>query len=274
MPYVHLTMDKRVQLYQLVQDQQSFTTMGRVIGCHRSTISRELKRLGQGKEYLPHKAQQHAQKQSMARSTPTLGNLTLMAEVRRRLVLDHSPEQIAGRLPIDYPAEPSMRISYESIYRWIYQHIRSGDKCLRNHLRHGRVRRRKRISSKTIRHGIKDRVSIDERPASVLSKVEAGHWEGDTITGTMHRGYIGTYVERTHKFLIAFPIQDKKSIYFSCKTKNAFKNIPVEFKKSITVDNGPEFAAHKKSHEEPVCLSTLLIPTTPGSVDLMNTPMV
>lgn len=77
-----------------------------------------------------------------------------------------------------------------------------------------------------------------------MSKLEAGHWEGDAVTGTMHLGNIETYIEQTHKFLIVFTIQDKKSIYFSLKTKKACKSIPGEFKKPITVDNGPVFSAH------------------------------
>lgn len=246
MSYTHLTMEKRLKLYLYVNQGMNLTEISREIGVHRTTVSRELVRGKKDGEYQPYYSQKMSSKRSRNRSRPVLESDRLMQEVRRRLLEDHSPEQISGRLPIDFPDDPTMRISHESIYVWVYRRIRNGEKNLRDHLRHGRVRRRKRLHCKEKRLMIHGKVFIDDRPDSVGAKLEAGHWEGDTITGSRHKGYVATFVERVHKYLVAFPIQEKKSAYFTTKIKAAFKKIPAELKKTLTVDNGPEFACHKQ----------------------------
>jgi len=167
-----------------------------------------------------------------------------MAEIERRLKEDHSPAQIAGRLKLEHPHDPQWHVSPETIYQPVYARIRAGAD-LKAHLRHGRKKRRNRWSGKNKRGSIPDRVFIDERPSIVDRKERIGDWEGDTIEGSRKKGYVATFTERKTKFLVAYPLARKRATDLLRGAASVFQTIPEDKRKTLTVDNGKEFALHK-----------------------------
>ena len=96
---------------------------------------------------------------------------------------------------------------------------------------------------------IPGRVSITERPAAVDTRLRSGHWEGDTIHGAHHKGGGITLVERKTRVLVAAPITDFKASTINQAIQNAFRGIPTQFIRTLTLDNGKEFAGFKQLEE-------------------------
>lgn len=245
MPYKHFNSEDRDRLQHALGAGLSVTDIAQQIGKHRSSVYREVSRNKKNRqEYMSHWAEELSQKRRrLCSSKPKLGNLMLMKEVAIRVRKDHSPEQIAGRLKLEHPNDPSWEISHESIYQYIYAESRKGSD-LGSHLRQGHKKRRKRLSGKDKRGSIPNRISIDERPAIVESKTRIGDWEGDTVEGGGKKGYIGTFVDRGSKYLLAFTLKNKTADALANKLGKAFTKLPPTAVKTITVDNGKEFAKH------------------------------
>jgi len=148
----------------------------------------------------------------------------------------------------DWPGkcnQPNKQVSTETIYQYAYDSIRHGDTKLRDSLRHGHIKRRKRPTGKEKRGIIPNRTMIDQRLPEVNIKQTYGHWEGDTVEGAGKSGYISTFVERYTKILLAYPIPNKTTKYLNHAAEVLFRRIPAAFKKSLTVDNGTEFTKHQ-----------------------------
>lgn len=174
-----------------------------------------------------------------------------------------SPEQIANRLPVDFPDDESMRISHEAIYQALYVEGRGALKrelvaCLRT----GRVLRipRARSRRKAWAH-VTPEVLISERPAEAADRAVPGHWEGDLVIG-LQRSAIGTLVERTTRFtmLVHLPREDGWGViprtkngpalagYGAVTMANALSKtitqLPEQLRRSLTWDRGKELSAH------------------------------
>lgn len=245
MPYTHFTAEDRDALQVLLGLGADVWFAARIVGKHLSSVYRELSRNENSGFYLPHHADNAAKKRRRASyHRPKRGNSLLMAEVARRIPEDHSPEQIAGRLRFEHPKDPSWHVSHETIYQHVYALSHKGSD-LGSHLRQGYKKRRKRLSGKDRRGVIPNRRFIDERPSVVDRKSRIGDWEGDTVEGGGKRGYLGTFVERKTKFLVAFSMRRKTAEALVSKADKAFSRLPSEVRKTITVDNGKEFARHE-----------------------------
>ena len=181
----------------------------------------------------------------------------------RRWVQAWSPEQIARRLPVDFPDDESMRISHEAIYQALYVDGRGALKrelvaCLRSGRALGIPRAR--VGRRAWDH-VTDDVLISERPAEVEDRAVPGHWEGDLVIG-LQRSAIGTLVERTTRFtmLIHLPREDGYGViprtkngpalagYGAVTMKNALAasmaTLPQQLCRSLTWDRGKELSAH------------------------------
>jgi IS30 family transposase len=168
-------------------------------------------------------------------------NQHLVHYVEEKLKVDWSPEEIAGRLILEYPEETEMRISTETIYRWVYgDAMQGGSLFIRLRRRHKKRRRQKRYGSG--RRFIPGRISISERPAIVQERVRFGDWEGDTIEGAKSSSYVVTHVERKSRYLLAGKLPDKKSLTLVLQSCKLFSKVPKHLRKTFTVDNGREFA--------------------------------
>ena len=161
--------------------------------------------------------------------------------VRTGLSQEWSPEQIAGRQQRDHPNQPSRCVSRQTIYRWLETcEYRSH---FRSFLRHGRYRKRRGMDG---RGHIRNRTSIEERPAEADSRRRFGDWEGDTVHGAGHSGMIMTCVERKSGYLVAAKMKDGTSARLNAAKERAFRSVPQKLRQTLTVDNGKEFAGHER----------------------------
>jgi IS30 family transposase len=181
----------------------------------------------------------------------------------RRWATAWSPQQIANRLPVDFPDDESMRVSHEAIYQALYV---QGRGALRRELtaclRTGRALRVPRARTRGRgKKFITPEVMISERPAEVEDRAVPGHWEGDLIIG-LNSSAIGTLVERTSRFtmLLHLPAMDGHGA--GARTKNGpalaghgaeavrdaiaseFTTLPEQLRRSLTWDQGAEMAQH------------------------------
>lgn len=248
MPYHHLTYFDRCEI-QFFRNRMrmSIRAIAQEVGRSASTISRELRRnAGHRGHYDALAAQVRAiTRQKQAGRKPRLSYLPLKAYLLAKLGEQWSPEQIAGRLLLEYPEDERMRISHETIYQFIYADKRTGG-TLYKHLRQAHRKRRRRTGKQDRRGAIIGRVPIAERPAIVDEKGRIGDWEGDTVFGKGHRHPLATFTERKTQFLTAAAMPDKKAASLNEAAQRAFEDIPDTHIHTLTVDNGKEFAAHKE----------------------------
>lgn len=181
----------------------------------------------------------------------------------RKWVNGWSPEQIAKRLQVDFPDDPSMRISHEAIYQELYIQGRGALKReLVSHLRTGRALRvpRARSQAKAWVH-VSEEVMISNRSAQAQDRTVPGHWEGDLIIG-LNRSAIGTLVERVSRFTILVHLPREVGYGLVPRTKNgpalagygaltmtnALKRtvarLPTQLWQSLTWDRGKELSDH------------------------------
>lgn len=254
----YLSREERYEIARLHDAGHGVREIGRRMDRTASTISRELARPrrpvgdrgrpgGRGRGYQP-EACHRAAVAARARPRPTKlsQHPQLKDWVQVRLNQRYSPEQIAGRLAVEFVDDEVMSISHETIYRAIYLRPRGElRRELRAHLRTGRTQRRRRNTRQTREHGpIAGAVSISERPEEVEGRLIPGHYEGDLIVGPLGTtAAIGTLVERTSGHLTAFHLTHKTTAaaiagLTAALTRNGW---PM---KTLTWDRGSEMSGH------------------------------
>jgi IS30 family transposase len=157
--------------------------------------------------------------------------------------LRRSPEQIANRLKKEYPRDISMHISPETIYEYIYVRAQGTLRedliaSLRRPQRHRGQHRRKTTLQGTLPHIL----SIDERPAGVLSRRIPGHWESDLIVGKEHKSALISLVERKFRYTILIRITSLDADTFATKVSEVLNGLPRKLRRTMTHDNGKEIA--------------------------------
>jgi transposase, IS30 family len=248
MSYTHITPSERNQLYKMhVIDQISIPVIAQEMNRSQSTISRELKRNSSDDNlYLPDKAQEMMEdrRQESKESFESIDMATI-DKIKQYLELSYSPEQISGRMK----REGIASVSHETIYQLIYaNHCGLGE--YKKHLRQKQKKRRRRKGINKKRGGIPNRVGIENRPPIADLKTQIGHWEGDTVIGGNHNGAIVTYVDKASKYLVAGLIDNKKADQVNKRTIELFKEVKLDFRETITFDNGTEFSKHQEIAEE------------------------
>ena len=214
-----------------------------------STVSREIARHGGRSAYRAHDADQQAWKAALRpkRCLPAVNN-ELRDVVASKLMLDWSPEQIAGWLKAQYPHNESMRVSHETIYRSLFIQARGAlKKELMDYLRTKRRMRRSRHASE---HGqsrgqIVDAISIRERPAEAEDRAIPGHWEGNLLAGGKN-SYVATLVERHSRFLMLVKVPSKETEAVVAALSEHVRRLPAALRLSLTWDRGLEMAKHKE----------------------------
>jgi IS30 family transposase len=230
--------------------------IARRLGRDPATISRELRRRAPSTwvdrpgrwRYRASTAQADADKKARRPKDAKLAtNLALRREVQRRLVDNHSPEQIAARLREDFPDDPEMWVSHETIYQALYVQGRGALKReLTRHLRTGRALRKPRRQAGQRRPGIRDMVNIAERPKSVQDRAVPGDWEGDLILGSVASGSaIGTLVERATGFTLLLHLPGGHTAGTVADAMIAkVSELPEQLRRTLTWDQGIEMANH------------------------------
>ena len=250
MSYTHFTEKERYVISHMHMAGFSLRAIGRRLGRDHTSIMREIKRnrptYADDAVYWYHATQRISdERRYKARSYRRQNYRPLVEYVEDKLKLDWPPEVIAGRIRTDYPSDERMRISHETIYRWIYLDASQGGD-LHSHLRrrHPKRRRQKRYGSG--RRYIPGRVSIDQRPAIVATRERFGDWEGDTLEGAKGKGALATHVERKSRYLIAAKLADKKAATMTSQSIASFHKLPRLMRQTLTVDNGKEFSQFKE----------------------------
>lgn len=247
--YKHLTIFEREALANELLLGVKLTDIAKAIGRDKSTLSREVSRcrLGYG-GYRALTAQAlYQQRQAVAKRPKKIdSNPELKEYIHTHLKLGWSPEQIANRLKMEYPNEPNMQISHESIYTYLYVLPRGElKKELISHLRQERHLRRKRSNSHNQRGKIPNMISIEERPKEVEERSVPGHWEGDLIVGKSRNSALGTLVERTTRTTILVPLKEKDAKAVRKAFARETKHLPNQMKLSLTYDRGTEMSQHQ-----------------------------
>jgi IS30 family transposase len=172
-------------------------------------------------------------------------HLPLVEYVENKLRLDWPPEAISARLKLDYPNDGRMRVSHETIYRWVYLVAMEGGN-LHQHLRRRHKKRRRQTRYGSGRRFIPGRVPISQRPPIVDTRERFGDWEGDTLEGRKGCGHLATHVERKSRFLVAKKLADKRAATMTQATTTSFWRFPKALRQTLTVDNGKEFSRFKE----------------------------
>jgi IS30 family transposase len=247
MSYTHLTQQERFDISQL-KGSVSLREIARRLGRNHTSISRELKRNGPAVSaaYEPDAAHEKAQRrQSLARHYRRQDHAPLLRFVERRLRIDWPPAAICGRLKLRYPNDPRMRISPETIYRWVALDSQQGGE-LHRHLRRRHKHRRRQKRYGAGRRFIPGRVGIEQRPAIVHERSRFGDWEGDLVVGSRNPAAIATHVERRSRYLKASLLENRKAETFNAATIPVYQQLPEALRQTLTVDNGKEFSRFKE----------------------------
>jgi IS30 family transposase len=216
----------------------SQTAIARIIGVHKSTISREMRRNRGLRGYRPKQAHRFAEHRRAKAAKPRISSETWSLVVFL-LRDDWSPEQISGWLAKEY----RIRVSHESIYLFILKNKRQGGN-LHLHLR-CRRQRRKRYGSTNSRGQLVNRVSIEKRPAIVETRSRIGDWELDTIIGKGHKQALVSLTERKSRLTLLSKVKKKSADLVARSVQNLLEPIASQVL-TLTSDNGKEFAKHQE----------------------------
>ncbi|PHS36897.1 MAG: IS30 family transposase [Sulfurovum sp.] len=240
MAYNQLTLQERHYIEIETRKGTFQTEIAKALNRSQGTISKEISRNKGGRGYRYQQANKTASQRHKDKTKSIKLTDEIMCFIENELKTNQSsPEQIAGRLKKVH----KISLHHESIYRYILEDKSNGGK-LYLHLRHKHKAYRKRYGSSTnSTKGIPDRVDIDQRPKEANDRLRVGDWEADTVIGAKHKGAIVTLDERVSKLRLALPQVGK----FAKETKESIIELlkPFsQFVKTITFDNGKEFAKH------------------------------
>lgn len=233
----HLSHEELWQISALYTSGKSAREIAKQLGCAPSTITRILKIAVNSDGYFSITVIINQRISSKKKSGEKRRKLEgdLWNEVSKRLKLYHSPEQISGKIKL----EEKGTISFSTIYRKLH---RDKSSLIVSYLRHSG---KKYQPKKPKCHMIPNRVDIDQRPEIANNKARIGDWEADTIIGKNHQGVIVSLVDRKSKYTKLRFADGKFALSVSKAIANAFKGIKDKVK-TITYDNGGEFAGHEK----------------------------
>src|SRR5512142_2705594 len=240
-----LTLADREEITLGLHAGESFTAIAGRLGKAVSTVSREVAANGGRDGYRAWRAHQRAREQARRPKACKLGCPELAAQVTSWLHEWWSPVQISRRLRIEFPDDPMMRVSHETIYQALYVQGRGElRRELARCLRSGRARRRPRGRDGRSGH-IKDMVMISARPAEAEDRAVPGHWEGDLIIGKDCKSAVGTLVERTSRYVMLLHLSEGRDAHLAGQAmRQAITALPAELARTITWDQGIEMAYH------------------------------
>jgi len=246
-----LTFGEREEIALARARGESLRTIAQRLGRAPSTISRELRR---NRDHGGYRATtEHALaygRASRPKPAKLASNLALRAKVEQDLTRRYSPEQIAGRLRVEFPDQPEMWVSTETIYQSLYVQSRGAlrrelTRCLRT----GRSLRHPGRMPGQRKNRIPDMVNIAERPPEADERAVPGHWEGDLLVGRRNASAIATLVERAtgYTMLVSLPDGYKpERVAPALAAKMA--SLPETLRRSLTWDQGAEMRDWKQVH--------------------------
>jgi IS30 family transposase len=232
----HLTFEERQFLYRLKKRGKSKLEIADLMGRHRSTIDRELRRNAGQRGYRPKQAQRKADERRLASRRPhKMDDPDVHHYVQSHLENYWSPEQIAGRARREFRRAPERWLSRQTIYDWIDDYRPEWRRLLR---RAGRAPDK--------RGKLADCVRIDGRPDVINRRRRYGDWEGDTMVGRNRRSALVTMVERKSGYVRIGRVDAMNSDLTMRAAKRRLADLPPSLRRSMTFDNGKEFAKHRR----------------------------
>jgi IS30 family transposase len=245
-PYKHLSQEEREIIANLLSGGSSLGDIAKAIGRDKSTISRELNRNSppERRRYVPCRAHARAcERKTEANKHERLKNDLIRQYVKAGLAKGWSPEQISGRIRLDHPGES---INHEAIYQYIY-HPQNPDRLEMIQLlrRAHKKRKNKSIGRKVRKTTIPNRIPIDTRPKSVESRLQYGHWEGDSLISRKSKAALNTLVERKSRLVLITKLSRKSADETNQAVIDRLKKYPATGRQTLTLDNGAENAKHE-----------------------------
>jgi len=244
-----LSLEQREEIRVGIERRESDTQIAGRIGCHRSTVWREIASNGGRSRYRAAIADNDAARNA-CRPKPgwTVSRPQVWARVQELLLTKKwSPQQISITLRNEHPGEPQWCVSHEAIYQAIFVQAKPElRKQLAACLRSGRVHRVQHGRAARGGNGIVGMINISERPAEVDDRAVPGHWEGDLIIGAYGRSAIVTLVERSTRFGMLIKIDSKNAAHVAERIAAHITTLPAHLARSLTWDQGSELADHAK----------------------------
>jgi IS30 family transposase len=245
----HLSSEDRGVIRAEHDRGSSQRAIGVILGRPASTICRELARGRQSDgSYCPSVARRvYDDRRAYCRRKRRL----IEGGTLHRFVHDHlvyrrwSPEQIAHRLRLMKPDEPSARVSHETIYATIYAQPRGGLRAaMVEALRQAKPVRGRRRTTLAGSAMVPESLRIINRPEEIEARLVPGHWEGDLIKGAFNRSSVGTLVERKTRFVVLCKMRGNGADAVLDSFARQMKRLPAALRKSMTYDRGSEMACH------------------------------
>jgi IS30 family transposase len=240
-----LTLADREEISIGLHADESFTAIAARLGRAVSTVSREVAVNGGRGSYRAWRAHHRAREQARRPKPCKLASPGLAARVISWLHEWWSPVQISARLRIEFPHDPMMWVSHETIYQALYVQGRGElRRELARCLRSGRAKRRPRGRGQNTGQ-IKGMVMISERPAEADDRAVPGHWEGDLLIGGNLKSAVGTLVERTTRYVMLLHLPGGRDARLVERAmRQAITSLPGDLARTITWDQGKEMAYH------------------------------
>lgn len=240
-----LSMAEREEILLGLDRGESLRSIARRLKRSPSTVSREVAANGGRGSYRIWPAHQRARACTRRPKAAKLDDPVLCEKVTSWLEEFWSPDEISRRLRREFPDDPTMQISHETIYQSLYVQGRGElRRELARCLRSGRAKRRSQGQTEEWRR-IANKVMISERPAEVADRAVPGHWEGDLIIGAGGKSAVGTLVERSTRYVLLLHLNgDRGAASVEEAMRIAIMTLPEELRRSVTWDQGREMARH------------------------------
>lgn len=240
----HLSLEEREEIGIMFAQGKSYREIGKVLGRHHTTISREVDanappvRKGY---YRAHKAQVRATERWIgSHKRPRLKNVPTRMYVMKKIKKGWSPEQVAGRISKDCPG---LAISYEAIYQYIYE---EAPQLIRLLARSHRKRFPRGHSRKHSRSHIPCRKMLEQRPKEAETRKTIGHWEADAIVSKQSLAALQVATERKSRYVRITKLNRKTSSKAMKAVIRQLKDYPLPMRNTMTLDNGPENTEHER----------------------------
>lgn len=248
--YTHLSLVERDRLSVLRAQGYSINEIAKQLKRNKGTVSRELQR-NSGPVYSSYgggSADGRArQRRHQASRRQRLREPSIRLYVHSKLHLGWSPEQIAGRMPMDLPG---MSISHEAIYQYIYHPRTRRQENLVPYLPRAHWKRQLKGHRHTHRDPhIPDRISIHQRPVHIAKRKQLGHWENDLITSRRSPVALNILVERKSRLTRLRKVSRHTADHSRRAITKTLSQYPPHARRSITYDNGHENLEHRKVNE-------------------------
>lgn len=217
------------------------------LGRAPSTVTREVIRNGAPGGYRAWPAEERARRAAARpRVSKLIGQRALRRVVMEGRLRRWSPPQISARLRLDYPNDPEMQVSHETIYRALFVQGRGAlRKALTQCLRTGRAQRRPQGRAAT-RGRLLQMVMIADRPAEAADRAVPGHWEGDLLLGRSGHSAIATLVERQSRYVLLQRLPaGRTAVHVRQALTRRIHTLPTQLRRSLTWDQGKEMAQHR-----------------------------